>query len=73
MLITLASQDACLLHFALSFDEATERTSSWSNADTADSLADQIQCLQLQVDHIEARYHTDQVQAQRSTTAAADI
>ncbi len=36
-------------------------------------MADQLQRLQLQQDCSEARYHRDQVQAQRSITAAADI
>ncbi len=36
-------------------------------------MTDQIQRLQLQQYHSKVRYHRDQVQAQRSTTAAAEI
>ena len=36
-------------------------------------MTDQVRRLQLQQDRSEARYHRDQVQAQRSITAAADI
>ena len=45
----------------------------WCGAGSTPPLADQLRRLQLQQDRSEARYHRDQVKAQRSVTAAAGI